>query len=67
MKCWINVGGMLDESLYCLYMSSNMFHQTCKVIHCFIRFQIKDSDGHAFASDTIRACRLVDADDEKPR
>ena len=48
-------------------MSSNMFHQTCKVIHCFIRFQTKDSDGHAFASDTIRACRLVDADDEKPR
>ena len=58
MKYWINVGGMLDESLYRFYVSPNMFHPTCMSIHSFIQCQLKDGDGHAFASATIRACRL---------
>ena len=33
-------------------------HPTCKSIHSFIQWQIKDDDGHGFASDTVRACRL---------
>ena len=49
---------MLNESLYRLYVSSNMFHPTFNSIHSFIRCQIKDGDGHAFASDTVRAGRL---------
>ena len=44
MKCWINVGGMLDECLCRLHVTSNMFHPTCKFIHSFIRCQIKDGD-----------------------
>ena len=35
MKCSINVVGKLDESLYHLYVSSNMFHPTCKSILSF--------------------------------
>ena len=56
MKYWINVGGILGESLYRLYVSSDMLHPTCKSIHSFIWYQIKDGDGHAFASDNIRTC-----------
>ena len=49
---------MLGESLYRLYVSSNMFYPTCKSIHSFIRCHIKDGDGHTFARDTMRPCRL---------
>ena len=49
---------MLDESLYRLYVSYIMFHSACKNIHSFIRCQIEDDNEHAFACDTIRACRL---------
>ena len=52
MKCWIKVREMFDESLYRLYVSSN-------ICHSFIWCQIKDIGGHAFASDTIRAGLLA--------
>ena len=52
---------MLHESLYRLYASSSIFHPTCKFIYSFIRCQIKDGDGHFFATDN------VDSDDEKSR
>ena len=54
----VNVGRMWDESLYRLYVSSNMFHPAWKSIHSFIQCQIKDDNRHAFASDTIGACKL---------
>ena len=44
MECWINIGGMMDENFYRLYVSSNMFHPTCKPRHSFIRRQNKDGD-----------------------
>ena len=49
---------MLDESLYRLQVPPSMFHPTYKSIHSFIQCQIKDGNKHAFASDTIRACKL---------
>ena len=49
---------MLDESLYHLCLSFNMLHPISKSLHAFLLSQIKHGEGHAFASDTIRAFRI---------
>ena len=53
---------MLDESLYGLYVSSNMFHPTCNSVHSFIRCQIKDGTDMLLP---VILSELIDFDDEK--
>ena len=63
MKSWINVGGMLDESLYRLYVSSNIFIQ--HAIPFILSFNVKSR----MATDTlfpVILLELVDSDDGKP-
>ena len=55
---------MLDESLYRLYVSPNMFHRTRKSIYSLIQCQIKDDDVHALP---VILSELVDSGKATPR
>ena len=60
MKCWISVGGMLDESLYHFYVSSDIFIHVSSDI--FIQSKM--------AADMLLLVilsELRDSDDEKSR
>ena len=54
MKCWIKVYIVCTCHPTCFIQHAFFLSS----IHSFIRCQTKDGDGHAFASDTIRACIL---------